>query len=145
MLRENDIKLFLYENCAVFRSQVLFIGIIEYICAIYNAENKIVNHVRAKLFTKIYSWLSITQTFGKSNLIQTLVKTFDKSDSFTGPFRPKFIKIHNRSFKMFLSWKIFVFVFLKIAFSPFRIRVIESQLYANKNRVIHLSFWPPCE
>ena len=61
MLRENDIKLFLYENCAVFRSQVLFIGIIEYICAIYNAENKIVNHVRAKLFTKIYSWLSITQ------------------------------------------------------------------------------------
>ena len=42
------------------------------------------------------SWLSITQTLKKSNSIQTIFKTFEKSNSFGGPFRGNPIETYIR-------------------------------------------------
>ena len=42
------------------------------------------------------SSLSITQTLKKSNSMQTIFKTFEKSNSFGGPFRAKPIENHIR-------------------------------------------------
>lgn len=98
-------------------------------------KNKIVSHTRAKAFTKI----QLTLNNSKTQKIEPHTNPCHRSNCFTGPLRPKLLKFIIDHLTVPCLQELLFFI-LKIVFSPFRVRIIESQLYTNKNQVRDLSF-----